>query len=293
MRCVVRTVAAIRLALSRHRDLLLEIVALRHQLAVLARSNGRFRASDRLVWLLLRQMWPQWRDALVLVKPPTVDRWHRDGFARWWRRRSQRPGRPRIEAQCQALINQMAAENQFWGAPRIHGELLKLGIAISERTLSRYLPHRQPAPSQSWRTFLTNHLGQLSFPSLALSSDEPGADDVVDTPSVPVRHMLFVCDGLNAPHRSVLVGSFARASCREPFVRDHCLDHVAMRHGGGRDPPTRGPSPPIRGAVPRTMDRSAPGPFCRTMVQHRWSRVEARESAYGALLTPENQSSML
>ena len=268
MRRVVRTVAAIRFALSMRRDLLLEILALRHQLAVLARSNGRFRASDRLLWLILLPVWPQWRDALVLVKPATVDRWHRDGFARWWRRRSRRAGRPRIEAQCRALIRQMAAENQFWGAPRIHGELLKLGIAVSERTVSRYLPQRQRAPSQSWRTFLTNHLGQFPFPSPALSPYAPGADNVVDTP---------LCAGSAhavrlrwAEHLSSMrARRFARANViRMPIVRDHCLDRVAMRHSGGRDPPTQGRSPPIRAGCVADDGSFCIGPFaerrCKT-----------------------------
>jgi hypothetical protein len=95
----------------------------------------------------------------------------------------------------------MAAENQFWGAPRIHGELLKLGIAVSERTVSRYLPHPRRRPSQSWRTFLTNHLGQLPFESSALSAYAPGADDVVVIPSVPVGRMPLVCDGPNTSHQ--------------------------------------------------------------------------------------------
>jgi putative transposase len=142
MRHAGRTVAAIRFALSTHRDLLLEILALPHQLGVLARSNRRFRASDRLLWLILRRLWPRWRDALVLVQPATVDRWHRDRFYRCWRRRSRRPGRPPIDSQCRALIRRLAAENRLWGAPRIHGELLKLGIAVSERTVSRYLVGR-------------------------------------------------------------------------------------------------------------------------------------------------------
>jgi putative transposase len=132
-------VAAIRFALSTRRDLLLECLALRHQLAVLARSNRRFRQSDRVLWLILRRVWPRWRDALVLVQPATIDRWHREGFHRWWRRRVRRPGKPRIDSECRGLIRQMAAENRLWGAPRIHGELLKLGITVSERTVSRYL----------------------------------------------------------------------------------------------------------------------------------------------------------
>jgi hypothetical protein len=140
----------------------------------------------------------------------------------------------------------MAAENQFWGAPRIHGELLKLGIAVSERTVSRYLAHRQRAPSQHWRTFLSNHLGQLSFPSPALSPYAPGVEDLFDTPDVLVRYMPFVCDGLNTSHQCVLVDSFPRVSCRMLMVRDHGLDLVAMRYSGGRDPPTQGRSPPIR-----------------------------------------------
>src|SRR3954463_8526119 len=98
MRHVVRIVVAIRFALSTRRDLLLEILALRHQLHVLGRSNGRFRPCDRLLWLLLRQWWPRWRDAWVLVMPATVDRWHREGFRRC--RRSRRPGRPRIHSEC-------------------------------------------------------------------------------------------------------------------------------------------------------------------------------------------------
>src|SRR5216683_1371721 len=141
MRDAFRTVAALRSALSTRRDLLLEHLALRHQLGVLARSDRRFRPSDRLLWLCLRRLWPRWRDALVLVQPATVARWHREGFRGWRSRRSRRrPGRPRIDAQLRSLIKRMATENCLWGAPRIHGELLKLGITVSERTVSRYLP---------------------------------------------------------------------------------------------------------------------------------------------------------
>jgi hypothetical protein len=114
MRQTGRTVAAIRFASSTRRDLLLEILALRHQLAVLARSNQRFRRSDRLLWLILRRVWPRWRDALVLVQPVTVDRWHRDRFSRRWWRRSRRPGRPRIDSPCRDLIRRLAEENRLW-----------------------------------------------------------------------------------------------------------------------------------------------------------------------------------
>ena len=156
MRDALRTVAAVRLALSTHRELVLESLALRHQLGVLARSNRRFRASDRLLWLLLRWLWPRWREALVLVQPASVDRWRRDGFGQCWRRRSGHAGRPCIDLRSRDLIRRLAAENHLWGAPRIHGELLKLGIAVSERTVSRYLHGRPKARSQTWRTFFAN-----------------------------------------------------------------------------------------------------------------------------------------
>src|SRR5262245_11741189 len=119
----VRAIVAVRSALATRRDLLLEVLALRHQLAVLARSNGRFRPSDRLLWLFLRRLWPRWRDALVLVQPATVDRWHRGRSDRRWWTRPRHAGRPPIDSQIRDLIWRMADENCLWGAPRIHGEL--------------------------------------------------------------------------------------------------------------------------------------------------------------------------
>jgi len=136
---------------------------------------------------LLRRWWPRWRAALVLVKPATVDRWHREGFRRCWRRRSRRHGRPCIDSPCRDLIRRLAAENCLWGAPRIHGELLKLGIAVSERTVSRYLRGRRTAPSQTWRTFLANHFGHLAFISPVASSYAAGDHHVVDTSRLSFR----------------------------------------------------------------------------------------------------------
>src|SRR5262249_27250685 len=163
MRRIVQTAATIPFASSGRRDLLFEQLALHHQLRVLARSNRRLHSPDRLLWLILRRVWPRWRDAPMLVQPATVDRWSRDGFSWWWARRRRRPGRPRIDPECRHLIQQMAAENCLWGAPRIHGELLKLGISISERTVSRYLRGRPTTRSQTWRTFLANTFGSQTF----------------------------------------------------------------------------------------------------------------------------------
>src|SRR5207237_3079395 len=118
MRSVITTVGALRSLCATRRDLLLETLALRHQLGVLARSNRRFRPAGRLLWLFLRWLWPRWREALVLVHPATVDRWHREGLRRCWRRRSRRPGRPGIDSTCRDLIRRMAEENCLWGGPR-------------------------------------------------------------------------------------------------------------------------------------------------------------------------------
>ena len=182
MRYALRTVAALRSALCTRRDLLLEILALRQQLGVLSRSDRRFRPFDRLFWMCLRRVWPRWREALGLVQPATVARWHRRGLPGWWSARSRRrPGRPRIESDVRNLIRRMRTENCLWGAPRSHGEWLKLGIAVSERTVSRYRPDRTRGRSQTWRTFLRNHVGAISCHAVGASSARRGDDHVVDT----------------------------------------------------------------------------------------------------------------
>src|ERR1700758_697039 len=123
-----------------HRRLLLENLALRQQLAVLKRKHARPRlaALDKLFWVLVRRFWSEWKQALLLVGPETVVRWHRSGFAMYWRAisRSRRiVGRRRASKEVRDLIFRMVAENSTWGAPRIHGELLMLGFDISERTI--------------------------------------------------------------------------------------------------------------------------------------------------------------
>ena len=126
--------------------LLLEAIALRHQIAVLERSRTRrpcFRRFDRLLWILLSRWWPQWRESLMIVQAETVLRWRRNGWSAIWGYRSRgrwRGGRPRVSSEVRHLITQMARENFLWGAPRIHGELLMLGFTVSQATVSRYLP---------------------------------------------------------------------------------------------------------------------------------------------------------
>src|SRR5438552_12484505 len=123
----------------------------------------RLRTADRFFWVGLARVWAGWRQPLAIVTPDTVLRWQRRRFREYWTKLSGRPavGRPPVNAQIKALVTQMAAANPLWGAPRIHGELLKLGIDVAERTVSRLLPKRRTPPSQSWRTFLTNHVRDL------------------------------------------------------------------------------------------------------------------------------------
>jgi hypothetical protein len=130
----------------------------------------------------------------------------------------------------------MADDNRLWGASRIHGELLKLGITVSERTVSRYLSHQLRPPSQTWRTFLTNHLCQFPVISPAPSPFASGSGDVIAISSLPVQPLPLVCDGPNPSHQCVRGQSFARAS-RMLRVRDYRFDRVDTRHSGGRDPP--------------------------------------------------------
>src|SRR5712691_6812902 len=123
----------------------LELVALRHQVTVLRRQRPgqpRLFSTDRLLWVWLYRIWPKVLDAMVLVKPATVLDWHRKGFRLYWRRRSRRLGRPRMNREIRDLIRQMSRANPLWGAPRIHGELLKLGIEISQATVAKYMVRR-------------------------------------------------------------------------------------------------------------------------------------------------------
>ncbi len=137
----------------------LENLALRHQLHVLRRqrpSRPRLFAIDRLLWVWFYRSWPRCLEVMVLVKPATVIQWHRRGFRRYWRWRS-RSGRPSVDREVRKLIRQMNAANPLWGAPRIHGELLKLGIEVSQGTVAKYMVRRRGTPSQNWRSFLRNH----------------------------------------------------------------------------------------------------------------------------------------
>ena len=146
-------------------SLKLELVSLRHQVSVLRRQHkGRIRlfSTDRLLWVWLYRVWPQVFNAMVLVKPATVVQWHRRGFQLYWRWRSRRLGRPKMSTEIRDLIRRISLTNRLWGAARIHGELLKLDIKVSQATVGRYMPWRPKVPSPTWRSFLHNHLTEIA-----------------------------------------------------------------------------------------------------------------------------------
>ncbi len=146
----------------------LELLALRHQIATLERTSPRppLWSSDRLLWVILSRILPNWREVLVIVKPETVVGWHRKGFRLFWtwKSRQRRGGRPTVGREVRDIIRRMSRENPLWDAPRIHGELLKLGIEVSQATVSKYMSSFAPVRYQSagttsaWRRDLTSSL---------------------------------------------------------------------------------------------------------------------------------------
>ena len=152
----------VRLLIEDRQRLVLENVALRHQLAVLKRSVARpkIQDSDRMFWILMKRMLGEWRDALHFVTPDTVVRWHRKGFRYYWKRKSRStPGRPPISMELIHLIRRMSMDNVTWGAPMIASELALLGHKVADSTVAKYMVKvREPDPSQRWGTFLRNHM---------------------------------------------------------------------------------------------------------------------------------------
>jgi putative transposase len=139
-----------------------EILALRHQLGVYQRTchRPRLQPADRLLWSWLCRAWPRWREALVFVQPQTVIAWRRRRFRQYWTKlsRAGRPGRPGVAREVRQLIRRLSTANPLWGAPRIVGELAKVGIELAESTVARHMVRRRRPPSATWRTFLKNHL---------------------------------------------------------------------------------------------------------------------------------------
>jgi hypothetical protein len=179
MSALVSLLLTLRTCLRTRAALHLELLALRHQIHVLQRSRPRrlrLTCTDRLLWVWISRVWHEWRAALVIVKPETVLAWHRRGFRLVWTWRSRhRVGRPTVPLEIRTLIRTMSAANPLWGAPRIHGELLKLGIQVGQATVAKYMVRRRQPPSQTWRTFLRNHVGQMVAADFSSSRRRPAA----------------------------------------------------------------------------------------------------------------------
>ncbi len=224
--CLIHT---LRVSLRSRHDLVIENLALRQQLSTLKaeRSTQRLTKVDRLFWVVLRWLWSRWADALIIVKPETVVRWHQSGFKAYWRWKStnKRRGRPRITCEIRELINQMRCENPTWGSPRIHAELLKLGFDVSERTISRYLCKRPSGRNarQSWKTFLYNHREMIA------------AMDFFTVPTATFR-VLYVFFVIHHERRQIIHFSvsanpdtnFVIQQLREAFPYDTAPQHLIL-----------------------------------------------------------------
>jgi hypothetical protein len=196
-----------------------EILVLRHQLNVLQQRAPRrlyLTWADRALFVRLYRGFPRILDAITIIRPETIVRWHRKGFSAFWRWKS-RPlgGRPQIDKEVRDLIRRMSFENPLWGAPHIHGELLKLGFDVAQSTVSKYMVPRRDRPSQTWKTFLHNH------------ADGIASIDLFAVPTIAFEQLFaFLILGhgrrqLPASRRSAPATTQARASARRAIVTPH------------------------------------------------------------------------
>jgi hypothetical protein len=199
-----------------------EIIMLRHQLNVLRqrvpskpkpKPKPKLTVADRLLFVWLYRLFPSVLNAVTIIQPETIIRWHRTGFRLYWRWKSRsRGGRPRIPGEIRRLIREMSLANRLWGAPRIHGELLKLGIEVAQSTVAKYMARSGRGRSQSWKTFLHNHAAGI------------GAMDFLIVPTVGFK-LLFVLAILRHERRRLISLSVTANPTAEWIARtDHrCL----------------------------------------------------------------------
>ena len=243
-----------------------EIIVLRQQIIVLRRGKPirlPFIAADRLVLAWICRLFPNARDALAVVRPETVVRWHRAGFRFYWRwKSSRRSGRPAVSAEIRQLIREMSIANPLWGAPRIHGELLKLGIDLGQTSVAKYMARNKRPPSPGWKTFLRNHADGIVAIDLF----------VVPTVSFRLLYGLLIMDhgrrqilwlGVTAhPTAEWIANQLTQACSWEPTPsylirdRDACYGDVftrRLRSLGIRDRPTSPRSPWQNGYAERLI----------------------------------------
>ena len=177
---VSKVLAPLTSALRSRLDLVFEHLALSHQVMVMQRSGRKpqFGGADRFFWILLSTVWDRWPKSLVVAKPATVLRWRREGIWQCWRRGrgKRKPGRPPLDAELVSLIQEMSRSNCLWGASRIHGELRKLGLKVSEATVAKYMVPRRLRRGPGWRVFLRNELAGLQESGLRVELKEAWDD---------------------------------------------------------------------------------------------------------------------
>jgi transposase InsO family protein len=225
-----------------------EYVVLRHQLNVLRRftpRRGHLTNVDRVLFVWVYRVWPGVLRSVAILRPETVVRWHREGFRTYWRWRSRRsPGRPRTGEDVRDLIRCMSLANPLWGAPRIHGEILKLGIVVAQSTVAKYMPRGRRPPTQSWRTFLRNH------------TDGIASIDLFVVPSITFK-LLFAFVVLRHRRRQIS-DAFPWESVSDHLIRDRDRSYgepfrKRLRAMGIRDHPIAPRSPWQNGHVARLI----------------------------------------
>jgi hypothetical protein len=197
----------------------LEMMALRHQLAVYQRSarRPRLKAGDRLLWAWLSPLWTGWQKVLIFVQPRTVITWQRRRFRDYWAKLSQggKPGRPPVSQEVRTLIRQLSTANPLWGSPRIVGELRKLGIEVAKSTVEKYRVRPRKPSSPTWKAFLENHVSEWV------------AMDFFVVPTVDFK-VLFVLVILAHERRRVVHFNVTAHPTEHGSIRRDCLDHVIV-----------------------------------------------------------------
>src|SRR3981081_2883169 len=208
-----------------------EIIMLRHQLTVLRRrvpSKAKLAVADRLLFVWLYRLFPLVLNVAPIVQPETIIRWHRTGFRLYWRWKSRsHGGRPKVSAEIRRLIREMSLANRLWGAPRIHGELLKLGIEVAQSTVAKYMARRGRGPSQTWKSFVHNHVSGI------------GAMDFLVVPTINFR-LLFVLVILQHERRRLIslsvtdhpTAEWIARQITEAFPWDEAPDYMVRDRDG-------------------------------------------------------------
>src|SRR5260221_1459761 len=293
-------------------DLRLEIFALRHQLGVLRRQrSGRLHLvhGDRILWVWLYRLWPRCLRALLIVKPATVIRWHRAGFGLYWHWRSKprRTGRPSVDREIRDLIRQMSQANPLWGAPRIHDELLTLGICIGQTAVAKHMIRSLRPLSPNWRTFLRNQMDGIAavdmfviatvtfrilYVMVVLGHDRRKIVHFDVTPSTPRRsgsHARSPKLSRGTPRRAIYCGTVTHPMARASAgASKRWASRRLSRHHDrpGRMPMSSGSSAPFATSA-STMSSSSTSAICAAFCHLMPTIITDRGRILPSMLIPE------